>query len=75
MTMQQFHTLQDAGLIPAITTKYVKCPECRGEGKQLIGHLPSPSGPREFWEYCKICEGEGQFEEEEYLILKLQGIV
>ena len=56
--------------------KYIDCPECNGEGKQMIARM-YPSGHIECWEDCEFCDGdgEGNFEEEDYLILKLQGKV
>lgn len=54
------------------TIKYIPCPDCNGYGRQMYGKLYS-SGHTEVWEICEFCEGEGQFEEADYLILKLEG--
>lgn len=53
---------------------YIYCPECGGEGKQMIAKL-YPSGHTECWEHCKLCDGEGDFEEADYLVMKLAGEV
>jgi len=50
------------------------CPECYGKGEQMIAKL-YPSGHTECWEPCEFCEGEGVFEAEDFLILKLEGKV
>ena len=34
-----------------------------------------PTGHTECWEDCEFCDGFGKFEEEDYIILKLQGEV
>lgn len=54
--------------------KYIDCPECRGRGEVLIGRL-YPTGHTECWDPCEFCEGEGVFEEQDYLILRLEGRV
>jgi len=54
--------------------KYVTCPDCRGRGSNLEPHQ-RPWGYSEVEVDCEFCEGEGQFEEEDYLILKLEGKV
>ena len=54
--------------------KYIDCPDCSGSGKQLIARM-YPTGYTECWEDCKFCNGEGMFEEGDYLIMKLQGMV
>ena len=54
--------------------KYYECPECGGKGEQLIAKL-YPSGHTETWEPCELCQGDGTFEEAEYLIMKLEGLV
>jgi len=56
------------------TIKYIPCPECSGQGEQMHGEL-WPTGHHEVWSDCEFCEGEGQFEEADYLILKLEGKV
>lgn len=56
------------------TMKYIDCPDCDGSGEQMIARL-YPNGHTECWEPCEFCEGEGRFEESDYLILKLQGKV
>jgi DnaJ-class molecular chaperone len=53
---------------------YVYCPECGGEGRQMHGVM-YPSGHHEIWLPCEFCEGEGDFEEADYLVLKLEGKV
>ena len=53
---------------------YVYCPECRGDGKIMVAKL-YPSGHSECWETCDFCNGEGDFEEAEYIIMKLAGKV
>ena len=55
-------------------TKYVFCPECRGRGEQMEARM-YPSGHTEVWVICEFCEGEGQFEEADYLIMRLEGKV
>ena len=53
--------------------KFVDCPECEGYGRQL--HTESrPTGHTEIWRYCEFCDGEGRFEEMDYLVMKLKGI-
>lgn len=56
------------------TIKYIDCPECRGTGTHMIARM-YPTGHTECWESCEFCEGEGCFEEADYLILKLEGKV
>lgn len=55
--------------------KYHACPECRGRGEILVPRL-YPSGHTECWDPCEydFCDS-GYIEEEEYLILKLEGKV
>ena len=53
---------------------YVDCPECRGRGEQMEARM-YPSGHTEVWVICEFCEGEGQFEEADYLIMRLEGKV
>ena len=74
MVMHQSHKLSEVGSIPVVTTKYVPCPECRGEGKQMIARM-YPTGHTECWEDCDFCDGEGDFEEADYIIMKLEGKV
>ncbi len=52
------------------TEKYIDCPECDGSGEQMIAEL-WPTGHAEVWHDCKFCEGEGKFEESDYLIMRL----
>ena len=52
----------------------IDCPECRGQGENMEARL-YPSGHTEVWVKCELCEGEGCFEEADYLIMKLEGIV
>lgn len=52
--------------------KYIDCPDCRGEGRVMVPRL-YPHGHTECWESCEFCEGEGNFEEQDYLILRLEG--
>ena len=54
--------------------KYVDCPECAGDGELMEAHM-YPSGHTEVWVECKFCEGIGNFEESDYLIMKLEGKV
>lgn len=53
---------------------YVYCPECGGEGTQMIARM-YPTGHTEINVTCDFCDGEGDFEEADYLILKLEGKV
>lgn len=55
-------------------TKYYDCPECYGQGEQLEARL-YPTGHTEVWVKCSLCEGEGNFTEEDYLIMRLEGRV
>ena len=57
-----------------VAIKYIDCPECHGAGEQMIARM-YPSGHTECWEPCEFCDGEGNFEEADYLILKLEGKV
>ena len=57
-----------------VAIKYIDCPECHGAGEQMHGEL-WPTGHHEVWEPCEFCDGEGNFEEADYLILKLEGKV
>lgn len=54
--------------------KYINCPECDGSGTQLVAEL-WPTGPTEVWHDCDFCQGEGRFEESDYLMMKLEGSV
>jgi hypothetical protein len=54
--------------------KYIPCPVCCGRGWNIEGRL-YPSGHTEEQVQCEFCEGEGQFEESDYLIMKLEGRV
>jgi DnaJ-class molecular chaperone len=51
--------------------KYL-CPDCHGTGQVMIGKL-YPNGHTETWEDCEFCEGNGDFDEDEYLILRISG--
>lgn len=53
---------------------YIYCPECGGEGQTMIAKL-YPSGHTECWVPCELCDGEGDFEEADYLVMKLAGEV
>ena len=53
---------------------YVKCPDCYGEGRIMIAKM-YPSGHTECWENCEFCNGDGDFEEADYLIMRLEGKV
>jgi len=55
-------------------TRYIQCTECGGLGQQMTAKM-YPSGHTEIWEDCEICEGMGEFEEADYLVLKLEGRV
>jgi DnaJ-class molecular chaperone len=50
------------------------CPECRGDGENMEAHQ-RPWGYSEVMVECKFCEGIGYFEEDEYLMMKLEGKV
>jgi len=50
------------------------CPECYGTGEVMIARL-YPSGYTECWESCEFCEGEGEFDEDDFLVLRLEGKV
>lgn len=54
--------------------KYIKCPDCRGRGELLFAEQ-DPGGYHEVWRPCEFCDGHGDFEEDDYLILKLEGKV
>ncbi len=54
--------------------KYVLCPNCGGEGTVMEARL-YPSGHTEIWVDCEFCYGYGQFEEADYIIMKLEGKV
>ena len=54
--------------------KYYNCPDCGGTGETMMAHM-YPTGHTEVWSKCEFCEGEGRFEESDYLIMKLEGIV
>ena len=56
------------------TAKVYDCPDCRGQGDQMIA-VGYPNGYREIWEPCEFCEGVGYFEEDEFLMLTLEGKV
>ncbi len=56
------------------TMVYVDCPECCGTGKQMVAEM-WPTGHTEVWHDCEFCEGCGNFEESDYLIMKLEGKV
>ncbi len=54
--------------------EYIDCPECRGEGRLIEGRL-YPNGHTEVWVKCEFCEGEGNFEEADFILMKLAGEV
>jgi len=54
--------------------KHYNCPECAGAGQQMEAHQ-RPWGYSEVWVDCYFCEGNGCFEEDDYLMLKLEGKV
>ncbi len=54
--------------------KYIDCPECRGIGNG-IELQQTPWGYNEITIDCDFCEGTGCFEESDYLVMKLEGIV
>lgn len=51
-----------------------ECPDCGGAGQTIEGRL-YPSGHTEVYVDCELCEGVGYFEEDDFLILKLEGKV
>jgi len=55
-------------------TKNIDCPECKGTGELIEGRL-YPSGHTEVYVACEFCEGVGSFEEAEYIMMKLEGLV
>jgi hypothetical protein len=59
---------------PVVNNKLIDCPECGGTGQQMhaVGY---PNGYREIWVDCEFCEGHGNFPEDEYIMLKLEGRV
>lgn len=50
------------------------CPDCKGRGEVLEAHQ-RPWGHSEVLVTCELCEGNGYFDETDYIILKLQGKV
>lgn len=50
----------------------VECPECTGTGQHLVPRM-YPSGYTECWEDCPYCDGLGEFDEDVFLVLKLEG--
>ena len=56
------------------TEAKVDCPECNGEGEVMIARL-YPSGHTECWDPCEFCDGEGNFDEADFIIMKLEGLV
>ena len=54
--------------------KVVICPGCRGRGELIEGRL-YPSGHTEVLVPCELCDGVGEFDEDEYIIMKLAGEV
>ena len=54
--------------------KYIVCPSCGGTGEQMVAKL-YPQGHTEVWESCDFCDGEGDFEEADYIMMKLEGKV
>lgn len=54
--------------------EYIDCPECGGSGELMEAHM-YPSGHTEVWVDCKLCEGLGNFELLDYLVMKLAGMV
>jgi DnaJ-class molecular chaperone len=52
---------------------YYDCPECRGTGQQMYVYYAN--GHREAMQDCEFCEGNGVFDSEEFLLLKLEGRV
>ena len=53
---------------------YIYCPACGGDGRQMTAKL-YPTGHTEVWETCDFCNGEGDFEESDYIVMKLSGEV
>lgn len=54
--------------------RYIDCPDCKGCGQQMYPRAV-PDGYIESWEDCDFCEGEGRFEEADFIILRLEGRV
>ena len=54
--------------------KHYNCPECGGSGEQMEARM-YPSGHTEVWVPCEFCEETGCFEEDDWLMLKLEGKV
>lgn len=54
---------------------YVMCPECCGHGEIMIAEYCPYSGHKEVMHMCEFCDSEGQFEEADYIIMKLAGEV
>lgn len=53
---------------------YITCPDCKGKG-QLLFPKQGPNGYMEAWDECELCQGLGDFEEQDYLAMKLAGEV
>lgn len=54
--------------------KGIDCPECSGTGTTLMGVM-YPTGHHEIQVDCDFCEGEGVFDEDDYMVLRLAGKV
>jgi DnaJ-class molecular chaperone len=54
--------------------KLIACPGCRGSG-ELIEYRLYPSGHTEVLIPCELCDGVGEFEEDEYIVMRLEGSV
>lgn len=52
----------------------VLCPDCNGDGITLVARL-YPDGYTECWDECEFCGGSGSFDEDDFIIMKLEGSV
>ena len=50
----------------------VVCPQCDGTAEYMVARL-YPTGHTECWEECPYCEGAGEFDESDFIMLKLEG--
>lgn len=60
--------------IVAADAGYVMCPECGGHGETMVAEM-RPNGHTEVMYMCDFCDGEGQFTEADYIVMKLAGEV
>lgn len=52
----------------------IDCPDCKGIGTTIVGVM-YPTGHHEMHVDCELCEGEGAFDEEDFIMLRLAGKV